>query len=284
MNKSNDEIIHNKALYCQQSNLIADFAINVQPCEIRKKNDCYKIIVVLQNELIENVNGEQVELKEHEALIVRPNDIHYQQSENDAKYAYVVASAELFEEILKKFCRKALTQFNAYANIVPKIKCSYFRCEQILSLTKSLQEHKQDDEQLKLLEQILACVVLEYEESFYAKSLQKKIDDSFCAVMIKMFNQVENIGLKLYEVCAKYPCSVEYAIRRFKLEGLDTPNNVFKKIKLDYACLLLKTTNCKIMTVSEKIGFNNIGYFNKIFLSVYGVTPTDFRNKYRAKS
>ena len=128
---------------------------------------------------------------------------------------------------------------------------------------------------------LLAFVLFAFEERFSLEEIEKATDKSFSYNLITMLNQPENIRLKLNEVCKKYPCSVEYAIRRFRAEGMETPNKIFRKIKLDYACLLLKTTDKKIIRISEEVGFFNIGYFNGLFQEVYGLSPKDYRKRYK---
>ena len=41
--------------------------------------------------------------------------------------------------------------------------------------------------------------------------------------------------------------------------------------------LLLK--NAKIKDVAYSIGFEDVSYFNKVFKRVYGLTPTEYREK-----
>ncbi len=288
MRKTNNEIVQYKMFNYEKSDVKVDFYMNIEPCETRHRHEYWEIVIAFENGIVNIVNDERIELNEQEILIVRPNDVHQTQGLKKGRayqYLSIEVREEFFEEILKKVNSVAPARFNAYPKNIPKIKCSVTGYEKILYLMKLSQGYDEADGEKRqfLLKEMLTYILYEYEESFHTKELEEKKDRSFSEEMIKLFNQKENIGLKLHEVCARYPCSVEYAIRRFKIEGLETPNKVFQKIKLGYACLLLKTTDNKVLTICEKIGFYNLGYFNKLFLSTYGVTPREYRNQHRTK-
>jgi AraC-like DNA-binding protein len=133
-----------------------------------------------------------------------------------------------------------------------------------------------------LLKELVTLILFEMIEKFYEEAIDKKEDKSFSNAIIALFNQPENIPLRLNEVCQKYPCSIQYAIRRFKEEGhAETPNKIFQRIKMGYACRLLKTSDLTILSISESIGYNHLGYFNRLFYETYGMTPREYRKRYR---
>nr|WP_026326685.1 AraC family transcriptional regulator [Paenibacillus ginsengihumi] len=50
----------------------------------------------------------------------------------------------------------------------------------------------------------------------------------------------------------------------------------------DYASLqYLRDTDDKIIAVAERVGIGDISYFNKLFKHYIGVTPREYRLKYR---
>ncbi|MFT2008303.1 AraC family transcriptional regulator [Pontibacter sp. 13R65] len=51
-------------------------------------------------------------------------------------------------------------------------------------------------------------------------------------------------------------------------------------IRLGHASRLLIDTIQTITEVSQKCGFNNLSYFNRVFKTKYGCTPTQFRQSY----
>ena len=56
-------------------------------------------------------------------------------------------------------------------------------------------------------------------------------------------------------------------------------NRLIKEIRLAEAVNNLRQTSLPIEDVAHMVGYNNIGYFYKIFKENYGMTPADFRDK-----
>lgn len=50
--------------------------------------------------------------------------------------------------------------------------------------------------------------------------------------------------------------------------------------RLVRAKVLLKETNESVITISEKLGFNNVTYFNRLFKRYYNVSPTVYRQNH----
>jgi len=49
--------------------------------------------------------------------------------------------------------------------------------------------------------------------------------------------------------------------------------------RMDLACKQLRESNLSISEVCYKSGFNDVPYFNRMFKSKMGVSPTEYRNK-----
>lgn len=59
-----------------------------------------------------------------------------------------------------------------------------------------------------------------------------------------------------------------------------TPNEFIHEIRMKRAAQLLEQNKLNISQISYKVGFNNPKYFNKCFQKKYGITPTQFLNKF----
>ncbi len=90
---------------------------------------------------------------------------------------------------------------------------------------------------------------------------------------LTVMNDPRNVALRLPDVAKKVGCSEEYLVRCFKKNGLETPNTIFKHIKLRYAKSLLTTQKISVSEVATLIGFRSVGHFNKLYNSEYGVCP-----------
>lgn len=57
-----------------------------------------------------------------------------------------------------------------------------------------------------------------------------------------------------------------------------------QKIRLEYACSLLKESKEKVSVIAAKAGFLDRRYFTRIFKEAYGVTPQQFRVQEKTES
>ena len=92
-------------------------------------------------------------------------------------------------------------------------------------------------------------------------------------------SDAKNVSARLPEIASQVGCSEEYLVRCFKKAGLETPNTIFKRIKLRYAKSLLTTMKVSVQEVSTLIGFKSVGHFNKLYCNEYGVNPGVDKNR-----
>lgn len=63
--------------------------------------------------------------------------------------------------------------------------------------------------------------------------------------------------------------------------------NVFEyieQVRINHACMLLKTTSLPITDISLDSGFNSVSYFNRIFKRIVGAAPSTYRKKSKYSS
>lgn len=51
------------------------------------------------------------------------------------------------------------------------------------------------------------------------------------------------------------------------------------RIRIDHATTMLRTTEMPILNISEEIGFHSVSSFNRRFMEIVGMTPTQYRNQ-----
>lgn len=85
----------------------------------------------------------------------------------------------------------------------------------------------------------------------------------------------ENITLK--ELADVSGFSEGYFGHYFLKEMGVAPFTYINKVRIAHACRLLDETDKKITEIAVLTGFNNISYFNRIFIKHIGMTPSSFR-------
>jgi AraC-like DNA-binding protein len=69
--------------------------------------------------------------------------------------------------------------------------------------------------------------------------------------------------------------------RFFKMKVGITLFEYLNKIKVEYACKLLMDPDLNILNICLDSGFNNLSHFNKQFRKITGVTPSEYRKRFK---
>lgn len=100
----------------------------------------------------------------------------------------------------------------------------------------------------------------------------------------KAFEIVENnISNEQFDIpffCSELGVSRSLLFTKIKAWTNFTPNEFIHEIRLKSAALLLEQHKINISQVSYKVGFKNPKYFSKCFQKRYGITPTQYANKF----
>ncbi|QTL98814.1 response regulator [Iocasia frigidifontis] len=117
--------------------------------------------------------------------------------------------------------------------------------------------------------QLLIEKINEREDSLKKKAVYKGVD------YVK--NNFEH-NISLYEVAEEANLSEHYFSRLFKEEMGCTFVEYITKVRLDEAKRRLKNGNENISQIAQEVGYNEPGYFSKVFKKHCGMSPSQFRN------
>ncbi|MBR1677530.1 MAG: helix-turn-helix domain-containing protein [Clostridia bacterium] len=265
-------------------NVVINFHINRSPYTIRHTHDYWEMNIMLKNDCLNCINGVKENLYHGELQLIRPDDLHWCEVGNSVTHELlnIEIRTEYFLLLMESLWPGLSEKFLSCDPKIPKISLKQETMVKIMRLLSLAQRYSEINNIFRQYysKQIVVFLLMEFIEDVTEEYIKKDMEDDVCYRLISLMSDPKNIALKLNELCELFPCNVEFAIRHFKAEGLKTPNKVFKDIKLDYACGLLKTTDFKIITIANMCGFNNIAYFNKIFIERFLITPKEYRKKY----
>lgn len=81
----------------------------------------------------------------------------------------------------------------------------------------------------------------------------------------------------LRELAAKLHYDESWLSRAVKLYSGRNFTELLQERRLNQAAYLLKTTGLKVSDVGERVGYENLSYFHKIFKARYGLSPFKYR-------
>ena len=102
-------------------------------------------------------------------------------------------------------------------------------------------------------------------------------------LLVKM-NMIDNFPKGLPAILKYFDYDYPYMCRTFKKFVGMTMTDYLNLNRLNYAGLLLQTSNMSILSIANSVGFNTISHFNNQFKKLYKTTPKEFRRNHNFSS
>ena len=224
---------------------------------------CFELIIILSGEMHITVDNKSFNLKEKQALLIFPNQIHSMSSDK-SKHILCIFSPDLIKAYSNKtngmvpknniFCPdeyliNTLNEIKIDSNLCEKKGLLYSFCGQFDKTASYEPKQKYHD---KLLYKLFAFV-----------------EDNF------------NSQCTLEEISAKTGYNYSYISRFFKETVGISFNSYVNHYRLSHACYLLDNSDSPIISCALESGFDSIRTFNRNFKLQYGITPGQYRNANR---
>ena len=81
------------------------------------------------------------------------------------------------------------------------------------------------------------------------------------------------------EIAESMGVNPNYLSRAFSKEYGDNLVSYINFVRVQAATHLLKNTNLKNYEIAEKVGYQNVEHFSRIFKKMMGKTPGEYRNE-----
>lgn len=94
-----------------------------------------------------------------------------------------------------------------------------------------------------------------------------------------------NLGknVTIHQLAQQFSMSTRHFIRRFKDATGNTPLQYIQDMRISTASDLLQSSNLTIGDIADKVGYNDVSHFTRIFRRKLDITPTEYRTTVRAK-
>lgn len=221
---------------------------------------CMEYTFCLSGQVAVKVENQELLLKENEAVFVPPHTIHNRRIEPGSRVIvllygrnwtpdfanqflknvpahYTFELDELFRDLLVDYTEGGRSVYASKALL-------YYACERFMKgNTLKPMEKKRDDATIRMLEYI--------QDNFHEEltleefAAQNNFSYHYVSKLVK-----KNFGISFTELLARY--------------------------RVDYACSLLGGREYTITQIAGMSGFGSIRNFNRVFMRVTGLTPTEY--------
>lgn len=198
-------------------------------------------------------------------------------------FSYHVLNEDIHSIFSKKFIRPILNDKYVFPEFMPvsedEDKCWQKDIRNYLHEIGECPEHELEPFELIIRSRILAiwdildknCVRAQKDndiESRYSERLEP---------VISYIKENYAYEITLGELAAILPMSEGQFSRVFKQTMKLSPIQYLMRYRILQSCKLLQDTEKKIGEIANLSGFNNISYFNRVFLNTIGCTPKEYR-------
>lgn len=256
----------------------------------KHKHDYIELIYVYSGEIKQNINGNDINIKQGEICILNLNVIHSIKpaSENDIAIN-IIMTAGFFDSIFMSFLsendimskfiintiynKKENNEFlifpsstNEFTQVIMKrLLCEYFdkkvafdaavHAYILLLFTELLRVYNSNMGESNVLD-MNSTIINELKKYLYANY---KVADMKSTAEYFHFN-------------------ADYLSRLIKNSTGESFTGFLQQIKLNQSCNLLQSTNYTVEEIVEMVGYNNISHFYKIFKKNFNATPLEYRS------
>ncbi|SFD88455.1 Cupin domain-containing protein [Lentibacillus persicus] len=239
-------------------------------------SDIFQLLFIMDGEGVIEINGQEYPLMPKYAYFISKENEHhfyFKKPSSTIDIKFDIISSDL-EELIK-------TQ---------KIQIPYFMSDssKIKELFKTSIHNKQNDKLTPylvdvLFKNILLLLVQETQE------IQNSSHDSAPAMLQRNTNDfpiqkflIENLHQKisLDDISKHFNYHPHYIIDLFKQKLNTTPMKYLQLLRIEKAKEFLEFSNLSISEIADKIGLST-PYFSRLFHSMEGTSPTDYRDQTR---
>lgn len=242
----------------------------------------FEIISVKSGELNLLVEGESYILKSGDIAFINPNEYHAVKSaENTVSYTAFVFSKDIITFPAHHFFQNKFTSpvFSGQMKLPTLFTHQNTLYEKLINPIKKLRDKHtaQDPDILYLLLEIFTVFINE-DALIKFRNTTTKIPDYIKICIDYIADNCEK-NINLAQLSDIVHLSPNYLCTSFKTATGLSPIEHLQVIRIKKATQLLLQTDFSIEEISLKCGFQNVGYFIKIFKNQNAVTPHAFRKK-----
>lgn len=172
-----------------------------------------------------------------------------------------------------------------------KIYIDYLLCN-LINIVKGLDANKDKEEVVKNINRNLFDKIEIYgnieefkkfciETSNYIKDLRSNSTHNILSLIDKEVSDNYMKPLTLKYLSEKYYLNTAYLGQLFKKSYNKSFKDYLNDYRIEKAAAMIRRSNEKIYRIAEDVGYNNTDYFISKFVQAKGITPLQYRRKYR---
>ncbi len=247
-------------------------------------HDEVEIILVIQGELLLINAQSQYLLQSGDLFFVNSGEMHqmFRNSEDLHYYAYVFpldflafAKDDYTQSIL---IQPLLQKQLLFTNHIDKSHPAYPHLHQLTLDLVQLDQERLATYQLDT-KSLLYLMLSQLHRHHLFIPTQHVDQFQLEKFIIAYLNEHYSEQISLAQICQKVNLTPTYFCRYFKSQFKKSFIEYLNYIRIEKACVLLKSTTLSILTIALEVGYHNVSYFNRQFKSIMLISPKNYRKQ-----
>lgn len=237
-------------------------------------HDFYEIHLIVSGTVNERINGFSKEMGPGWIYFLRPYDIH----EYWCKEPVTMYKIQFLSNILDDDLQKLI--MSRQYRLIKKLSDQEMD-DMVPLFARVVEEHNSNrSNSMKMIRHLMNCIAVEMLRLCDQQSIASTSSDSiFAAIEYIHSNYTKNITMQ--QVASFVGLTPTYFCSKFHKEIGQSFKQYLRELQLNHAATLLQISDNSISNICSACGINSMTHFLKDFKAFYGMTPTQYRNKFR---
>ncbi len=253
----------------------------------------FEILFITEGNVLFTIEQNEYLLKRGDFVFINSNFYHSAKSADNQQcsffaidFSYQFLHEDLHTRFGRKYIRPILNGNLAFSEVIRKeetdINSNSWQSQIMKNLMKisNYSEHGLEPYELAIKSNIFAIWNLYYQNAAIKSELNAADLSNMERLkpVLEFIHENYSYEITLAELSGLIPMSEGQFCRMFKQTMKVTPVQYLMRYRILQSCHLLLNTDKKIGEIANLSGFNNISYYNRVFLETIGCTPKHYRN------
>ncbi len=230
-----------------------------------------EIVYIIRGSCVAHANQHKEELRAGDLFIVYPNQVHYYEDAtwgNDG-YVLLIFNSSILYEMEREVTDREPIQNSIYIGTDTPLARRIKEIAQI----KGLYSDAKARYSIGLL---MIALLPSLNLSFVAPE-----DDVMVSMILEYCRKHYRETIFLETLSQEFHLSRGYISQIFNQKVNMSFNHFMHFLRINVAVRLLKNSNKKIVEISEEVGYTSLRSFNRAFMQIMHISPTEYRKLYR---
>ncbi len=237
----------------------------------------WELFIITEGACVHHLNGRAYVMQKGSACLIRPQDRHKLNAYQNKTVQTItfIIKPEYMQALLRFYDLGELTAEDLSFTLSP-IQLNNLMRNTLVIQSMSLSDLKDKEMRCRLLFSELISDLINQR-----MIKLKKMPDCVVQILEMLSNPLlREVSIK-NDLAKTTNYSYSNVLRIFKKYTGYTILQYVQTVKINYATELLKNSDMRIIEIAETIGYDSIANFNKLFKRNVGMTPTEYRRKYK---